>query len=254
MSTIYGLNPIDLAIVVASLIGTIVLGWKVSRSASTKASDFLVGGRKLGWLLQFFLNFGNMADSNGAPTVSAEVYREGVGGAWINFQLLFTTPFYWFFPVWFRRSRQVTFADLFIDRFDDRKLSTLYAVLGGIIVFGIIVMGNVISYKVAAAMILKPATEWTPQERGSVDAFHEYETLKLRHGSPSWTQADTRRYETLDASYKRGELNSYISYLKPVPFYIGYLSLWVRTLCWVASRRPPLLTRSKVCSSSFFPS
>ena len=81
MANIYGLNPIDFAIVVASLIGTIVLGWKVSRGASTKAGDFLVGGRKLGWVLQFFLNFGNMADSNGAPTVAAEVYREGLGGA-----------------------------------------------------------------------------------------------------------------------------------------------------------------------------
>jgi Na+/proline symporter len=219
---IYGLNPIDFAIVVASLIGTIVLGWKVSHGASKKASDFLVGGRKLGWLLQFFLNFGNMADSNGAPTVSAEVYREGVGGSWINFQLLFTTPFYWFFPVWFRRSRQVTFADLFVDRFNDRSLAAVYAILGGIIIFGIIVMGNVISYKVASAMILKPAAEWTVQERQSVDEFHEYETLKLKHGSASWSDDDGKRYETLDALYKHGELNSYISYLKPVPFYIGY--------------------------------
>lgn len=219
---IYGLNPIDFAIVVASLIGTIVLGWKVSHGASKKASDFLVGGRKLGWLLQFFLNFGNMADSNGAPTVSAEVYREGVGGSWINFQLLFSTPFYWFFPVWFRRSRQVTFADLFIDRFNDRKLASVYAILGGITIFGIIVMGNVISYKVASAMILKPPAEWTVQERQSVDEFHEYETLKLKRGSPSWSDDDNRRYETLDALSKHGELNSYISYLKPVPFYIGY--------------------------------
>ncbi len=219
---IYGLNPIDFAIVTASLVGTIVLGWYVSRHASKKASDFLVGGRKLGWLLQFFLNFGNMADSNGAPTVSAEVYREGVGGSWINFQLLFTTPFYWFFPVWFRRSRQVTFPDLFIDRFNDRRLATYYAVLAGITVFGIIVMGNVISYKVAAAMLIKPTTEWTAQETASVDMFHEYEALKLKRGTPAWTEADSSRYETLDSLSKHGELNSYISYLTPVAFYTGY--------------------------------
>ncbi len=222
MPTIYGLNALDFAIVVASLIGTIWLGWKVSQGGGEKASDFLVGGRKLGWLLQFFLNFGNMADSNGAPTVSAEVYREGVGGSWINFQLLFTTPFYWFFPVWFRRSRQVTFADLFIDRFNDKKLATVYALLGGIIVFGIIVMGNVISYKVASAMILKPASAWTAAERGSVDQFHEFESLKLKRGSPEWSDAAAQRYETLDSLSKHGELNSYISYLKPVPFYVGY--------------------------------
>ena len=222
MANIYGLNPIDFAIVVASLIGTIVLGWKVSRGASTKAGDFLVGGRKLGWVLQFFLNFGNMADSNGAPTVAAEVYREGLGGAWINFQLLFTTPFYWFFPVWFRRSRQVTFADLFLDRFNDRKLATGYAVLAAITVFGIIVMGNVISYKVVSAMLLKPSAEWTAQERDSVSEFHEYEDLKLKRGTPQWTDADAQRYDALDGLSKHGELNSYISYLKPVPFYVGY--------------------------------
>ena len=222
MATIYGLNPIDFAIVVGSLIGTILLGWKVSHGASKKAGDFLVGGRKLGWLLQFFLNFGNMADSNGAPTVSAEVYREGVGGAWINFQLLFTTPFYWFIPVWFRRSRQVTFADLFFDRFNDRKLSTVYAVLAAITVFGIIVMGNVISYKVVSAMLLKPAAEWTAQERQSVDEFHEYEDLKLKRGSPQWTESDGQRFDTLDGLSKHGKLNSYISYLDPVTFYVGY--------------------------------
>ena len=217
-----GLNPIDFFIVVGSLIATIVLGWKVSHGASKKAGDFLVGGRKLGWLLQFFLNFGNMADSNGAPSVSAEVYREGVGGAWINFQLLFSTPFYWFFPVWFRRSRQVTFADLFIDRFNDRKLASVYAILASIFVFGIIVMGNVISFKVASAMILKPSSAWTATERESVDQFHEYEALKLKQGTSLWTPADTQRYERLDALYQHSELNSYISYLHPATFYIVY--------------------------------
>jgi len=216
------LNAIDAAIVVCSLIATIALGWRVSRRSHAKAGDFLVGGRSLGGILQFFLNFGNMADSNGAPTVSAEVYREGVGGAWINFQLLFSTPFYWFFPVWFRRSRQITFADLFIDRFNDRRLATIYAILSALGVFGIIVMGNVISYKVASAMLIKPAAEWQQSERESVNSFHEYEALKLKRGSPSWTDADSKRYDSLDSQAKHGELNSYISYLKPVTFYTGY--------------------------------
>ena len=222
MPTFYGLSLVDLAVVVFFLVGTVVLGWKVSQKGETKATDFLVGGRKLGWLLQFFLNFGNMADSNGAPTVSAEVYREGVGGSWINFQLLFTTPFYWFFPVWFRRSRQVTFADLFIDRFGDRRLATVYAVLASIIVFGIIVMGNVISYKVASAMILKPPSEWTAQERVSVAEFHEYETLKARHGTPEWSATDNARFGYLNTLSSRGDLQSYVSYLTPVTFYVGY--------------------------------
>ncbi len=222
MPTLYGLSIVDLAVVIFFLVGTVFLGWKVSQKGEKKATDFLVGGRKLGWLLQFFLNFGNMADSNGAPTVSAEVYREGVGGSWINFQLLFTTPFYWFFPVWFRRSRQVTFADLFIDRFGDKRLATVYAVLASIIVFGIIVMGNVISYKVASAMILKPQAEWTTQEQVSVAEFHEYEALKLRHGTPAWTRDDDARYGYLGTLSSRGELQSYVSYLTPVTFYVGY--------------------------------
>ena len=52
--------------------------------------------------------------------------------------------------------------------------------------------------------------------------FHEYETLKLKRGSPAWSNADQARYDTLDALAKHGELNSYISYLHPVSFYIGY--------------------------------
>lgn len=221
-SMTFGLHPLDAVIVVGSIAATIFLGWFVSRKSKEREKDFLTGGKNMGGALQFFLNFGSMADSNGAPTVAAEVYRQGAAGVWINLQLLFTTPFYWFTMVWFRRSRQTTFADLFVDRFGAKKLVVFLAVLNvftGIVLMG---LGNLIAYKVASAMLIKPASAYTVEERASVEKYHEYIRLKGVSESGTLTADEGMLLENLSHSYKRSELKSYISYLKPAHFYVGY--------------------------------
>ena len=87
--------------------------------ASADATDLVrrgyaefVGGRKLGRVLQFFLNFGNSTDTNGAVVMASEVFRQGVGGMWLSLQTLFITPFFWFTQPWYGRSRVITMADL----------------------------------------------------------------------------------------------------------------------------------------------
>jgi len=65
-----GLHIIDLAVVIFFLAGVIGLGWWASRGVHEE-KDFYLGGRKLGRTLQFFLSFGNMTDSSGAPTTAA---------------------------------------------------------------------------------------------------------------------------------------------------------------------------------------
>ena len=223
---ILGLHPLDFAIVIASLLGTIFLGWWVSRGKKKQSEgDFLVAGKKMGGVLQFFLNFGSMADSNGAPTVAAEVFRQGVGGIWINFQLLFATPFYWFFPVWFRRSRQITFADLFVDRFDGRRLAFSYALINVVILLVLMGMGNIISYKVSAAMIVKPPSAYTAAERESVEGFKQYQALQAKLSAETISNEERVRLQTLDNLRKRGQLLSYVSYIRPIHFYVGYTAI-----------------------------
>ena len=66
---------------------------------------FFLAGRKLGRTLQFFLNFGNASDANGAVSTASVVYQQGVPGIWISFQTIFMNPYYWFMSTWFRRAR-----------------------------------------------------------------------------------------------------------------------------------------------------
>ena len=105
--TLIGLHIIDVALI---CIYVVVIIW-VGRTIGKKRQDtegFYLAGRKLGKFYQFFLNFGHSTDSNQAAGVSREVYRQGLGGMWIQYLVLFLTPFYWFTTMLYRRSRLIT--------------------------------------------------------------------------------------------------------------------------------------------------
>ncbi len=74
MHTVLGLYPLDAAIVAISLLVVLMIGFLASRGVKHE-SDFFVSGRSMGAWLQFFLNFGQATDSNGAPTIATEVYH-----------------------------------------------------------------------------------------------------------------------------------------------------------------------------------
>ena len=63
---IWGLSYLDFSILVAFLLLILAVGLHAARSVK-QASDFYLGGRKLGKGLQFFLNFGNAAQPNWPP-------------------------------------------------------------------------------------------------------------------------------------------------------------------------------------------
>ncbi len=217
----FGLHPADLFVVLCCLAGVIGLGWWASRGVKEE-KDFYLGGRKLGRTLQFFLSFGNMTDSSGAPTTAGEVFRQGAGGAWISMQTLFITPFYWFSTTWFRRVRLVTMADLFTERLNSKSLATAYVTFNIYISLLLLGFGNVASYKVAAAMMVKSAHDYTPKERVMVQNYNEYSALKTAYSANNLRPEQKERYEELDSMAKHGELNSFVSYVKPSAFYISY--------------------------------
>ncbi len=218
---VLGLHIFDVAIITLFLIGLLVMGALLSRSIKGE-SDFFVGGRNLGGWMQFFLNFGMMSDSNGAPTVATEVARQGVGGMWISFQMLFCTPFYWFSSIWFRRTRVMTVGDLFADRFASRGLALCYALLQIIISTLLLGMGNVISYKVSSALVVKAESEWSPVEQRSVEGFREFQALAAQASAGTLPAEAGERYQALTALSRRGELHSYISWLQPTWFSVVY--------------------------------
>jgi SSS family solute:Na+ symporter len=217
---VFGLHVLDAAIIGVYVVAVIWLGrWAGRRTKDT--TDFYLAGRKLGKSYQFFLNFGHSTDSSQAAGVSREVYRQGLGGMWIQYLVLFLTPFYWFTTMLFRRSRLVTTGDLFTERFNSKFLGGSFAVFTLVMAF----VGGGASYMVAGktmmALTPKAESQYTAEEAASVAGFREYRTLQDRVAT-GLSDTEQARYDELSDRSKRGELRSLISYTNPLVFYVIY--------------------------------
>jgi Na+/proline symporter len=222
--TIAGLNVLDFAIVVVFILFVLWLGWRASRKTKT-TEDFYVAGRRLGKFYQFFLNLGTSTNADQAIIVSREVYRQGIGGMWIQYLVLFLTPFYWFTTAFFRRVRLVTIGEFFTERFKSRFLGAAFAVFTLFMAF----LGNGVGYMVAAktmmALTPKPAAKYTLEERASVDLFAEYRALQIKADQAGLDAAGTARLAELGERQKKGELKAFISYTDSVSIYLIYTAI-----------------------------
>ena len=108
--SIWGLHIIDVSIILFYVLVILWLGRRAGKKTKT-TEDFYLAGRKLGKFYQFFLNFGCSTNADQAVAVTREIYRQGIGGMWIQFLVLFLTPFYWFTTFLFRRVRLTTIGD-----------------------------------------------------------------------------------------------------------------------------------------------
>jgi SSS family solute:Na+ symporter len=218
--TIWGLHVIDFTII---LLYVAVILWLGKRAAEkTRDTDeFFLAGRKLGRFYQFFLNFGCSTNADQAVAVSREVYRTGIGGMWIQFLVLFLTPFYWFTTLFFRRVRLTTIGDFFTERFDSKFLGGSYSVF----ILILALLGGGVGYMVAAktmmAMTPKPIELYTADQRVSVEQFREFQNLKSRPDA-GLSVEEQHRYEELGEKNKKGELQSFVSYTDPIWFYFIY--------------------------------
>jgi SSS family solute:Na+ symporter len=219
---IWGLHLVDLGMIVIYLAVMIWMG-KRAAGESKSLDDFFLAGRRLGKAYQFFLNFGCSTHADQAVAVSREVYRQGIGGMWIQSLVLFLTPFYWFTTLLFRRVRLTTIGDFFAERFQSRFLAASYAiftlVMSALIGGGI---GYLVAGKTMVAMTPKPIEMCTPAERASVLEFNEFHQLETR--LPSGLTPDQQaRYDVLSEKNKKGELRSFVSYVSEVWFYVIYV-------------------------------
>ncbi|UCD75542.1 MAG: sodium:solute symporter family protein [Phycisphaerales bacterium] len=215
-----GLHILDIAVIGLYVALILWLGNRAGRRTRT-TDDFYIAGRKLGKFYQFFLNFGTSTDANHAVTVSREIYRQGIGGMWIQYLVLFLTPFYWFTTMLYRRSRLITIGDFFTERFQSPFLGGAFAVFTLVMA----IVGGGASYMVAGktmmALTPKPESRYTQAERESVEQFREYRQLQDQLAS-GLTPTEQARYDELNERQKRGELHSFISYINPVVFYLSY--------------------------------
>lgn len=219
--TIFGLHVLDFAIVLVFILIVLWLGWRASRKTKT-TEDFYIAGRRLGKFYQFFLNLGTSTNADQAIIVSREVYRQGIGGMWIQYLVLFLTPFYWFTTAFFRRVRLVTIGDFFTERFKSRFLGGAFAVFTLFMAF----LGNGVGYMVAAktmmALTPKPVEKYTVQEKQSVDLFHEYQALRAKAEKTELVPVEGARLTELGERQKKGELKAFISYTDSVMIYLVY--------------------------------
>ncbi len=226
--TIFGLHWLDFLILLLYVAVILWLGqWAKKRIHS--ADDFYLAGRRLGKVYQFFLNFGTSTNPDQAVAVSREIYRQGIGGMWIQYLVLFLTPFYWFSTFFFRRVRLVTLGDYFAERFRSRFLAAAFAVFTVVLAL----IGNGVGYMVAGKTLMaltpKPIEKCTVDERVSVALFQEYQ--KLKADLPHLPPASQRRYEELNERYKKGELRAFVSYARPLVIYaISTLVVAIYTL------------------------
>lgn len=216
--TIIGLHWLDFGIIVVFIVSMLWLGWRTSRRTTT-TEDFHLAGRRLGKVYQFFLNLGTSTNADQAIVVSREIYRQGIGGMWIQYLVLFLTPFYWFTTAFFRRVRLVTIGDFFTERYKSRFLGASFAVFTLFMAF----LGSGVGYMVAAktlmAMTPKPIERYTLEERASVDLFQEFVALRSKDAT-ELSEGERIRLDELTERDKRGELRSFVSYTNPLGIYL----------------------------------
>ncbi len=215
---IFGLHILDVIIIILYILVILWLG-KLAGKKTKNTGDFYLAGRKLGKFYQFFLNFGSSTNADQAVAVSREVYRQGIGGMWIQYLVLFLTPFYWFTTFFFRRVRLTTIGDYFTERFRSKALGASFAVF--ILLMSILGIG--VAYMVAAktmmAMTPKSPKDLSHEQRLSIQQFQEYQELKSKLGTGLNAEEKTR-YVELNEKNKHGELHSFISYTNPLLFYL----------------------------------
>ncbi|PTX95659.1 hypothetical protein [Opitutus sp. ER46] len=216
--TFGSLHILDILIIIAYLVAVVYIGFRASKGASSEEGYFLAG-RKLGKLYQFFLNFGNATEPQGAVSTASFVYQQGAPGAWLSFQTVFMNPYFWFMNVWFRRVRLTTVSDLFEDRYASRGLSLFYAIFQILVACVFLGFGNVTAYKIASSLVVKQEAQWTVTERASVEGYNELKSLQKQASVTPLSPEARHRLELLQDRNARGELRSYVTVLNDVAFY-----------------------------------
>jgi Na+/proline symporter len=124
---IFGLKPIDVAVIAGYFVAVMAIGFWAARRVKSE-EDFFLGGRRFGkgLLVMHWLCTGTHSEM--AVQVAGATARVGLGGIWYQWMWLFSTPFYWFIAPITRRMRVITTGDFFRIRYG-RSLEMLYSVV-----------------------------------------------------------------------------------------------------------------------------
>ncbi len=154
------LQFIDLAIIIAYLVLTVIIGFWISKKAKKNLDSYFLGGKNLPWYMLGLSNASGQFDISGTMMMVAWLFVYGLKSAWI--------PWLWpvwnqiflmiFLAVWLRRSNVLTGAEWLKTRFGTGQGAKLSHI--SVVIFAIVAVIGFIAY--AFEGIGKFATTFLP--------------------------------------------------------------------------------------------
>lgn len=140
------LNLIDIVIIFAYLIATVVIGLVLKKVAQKSKSNYLLGGNKLPWYMLGLSNASGMFDISGTMWLVTLLFVYGLKSIWIPWLWpVFNQVFLMvFLSIWLRRSKVTTGAEWINTRFGRSIDSSLSH--GVVVVFALILCLGYLAY------------------------------------------------------------------------------------------------------------
>ncbi len=140
------LNLIDIVIIFAYLIATVVIGLVLKKVAQKSKSNYLLGGNKLPWYMLGLSNASGMFDISGTMWLVTLLFVYGLKSIWIPWLWpVFNQVFLMvFLSIWLRRSKVTTGAEWINTRFGRSIESSLSH--GVVVVFALILCLGYLAY------------------------------------------------------------------------------------------------------------
>jgi solute:Na+ symporter, SSS family len=215
-----GLHILDALVILIYFVILIFIGVVVARRIKNQ-EDFLMGGRKIGTLLQTFMNFGMATGSDVPVGASRETFRQGMAGIWVHLFTIFATPFFWFTTVWQRRLRISSMAEVFRLRYESRSLESLYAAIGIFYLIANMSLAMITLQKTVQIVVPKQEHHLSVEEKRWVQNFANLDRLKRISQERELNNTEQQEYETLQALNSQGMVKSSISAVNPTIFLLS---------------------------------
>ncbi len=147
------LQPLDIAIILLYLVGTIFIGLTLRKRAQKSKEDYLLGGKTLPWYMLGLSNASGMFDISGTMWLVTLTFVYGFKSIWIPWLWpVFNQVFLMvYLSAWLRRSNVTTGAEWILFRFDSGKggrrshtIIVIFAILSclGFLAYGFIGLGK----------------------------------------------------------------------------------------------------------------
>ncbi len=152
----YGLQIIDIAIILLYMAGITFIGIWVGRKVKNN-DEYVMGHRQYGKPIMIMHSFAASTSTSAIVGVASKTFTNGASGIWYLWLYLFVTPFFWLIAPIFRRLRALTTGDYFLMRFD-KSVELLYSLLG--VVMQILIMA--VTIKACGALVNGSTNEQIP--------------------------------------------------------------------------------------------